>query len=431
MADTKNAPAPEDPAKPDSPAKLKGGDWKYVLRTTMREFGDDGLSDLAAGLTYYTVLSIFPGLIALVSILSLFGQNADAVNSLLGEVGRIVPQDTMATIMPVLQNLLTAPAPGLGLVLGILTALWSASNYVKAFGRALNRIYEVPEGRGPIKLNLTQYLLTAAILVLVAVALVLITASGPILDTIGQLFGLGSLFLTVFSIIKWPILLIVAILIVAMLYYFTPNVRQPKFRWISPGAVIGLVMAAVAGGAFALYAGNFGSYDATYGALAGVIIFLFLLNIINLALLFGAEFDAEMERARELRGGIKAEEDIQLPQRDTAASDKKEKKAEKDYADGRRMRLEATHGNDVVGAHEDTVQTHRAGTDQSPSKGSHKVSSAQLKELDKKEKEAEKRRREAAKSSTHPRDHFGYDVDAPDPKDLPPRRPVDHYPDKD
>ncbi|WP_347348584.1 YihY/virulence factor BrkB family protein [Nigerium sp.] len=341
MAHTPSEPHPEDSRKPDSPTELTKPSWKYVLRSTIREVGDDGLTDLAAGLTYYTVLSIFPGLIALVSILSLFGQSADAVTGILDQVATVVPASTMDTIRPVLEGLLTAPAPGLGLIIGILTALWSASNYVKAFGRAMNVVYEVPEGRGPVKLNLGMYGLTAAILVLLALSLVLLAASGPILQAVGDLMGLGEVFLTVFSIVKWPILLVVAIVIVALLYYFTPNVRQPKMRWISPGAIIAIVLGGLAGVAFALYAGNFGSYNRTYGTLAGVIIFLFLIWILNLALLFGAEFDAEMERARQLQGGVAAEEDIQLPPRDTKASDKKEQKLRKDVAEGRRIRIEA------------------------------------------------------------------------------------------
>ena len=338
-----DAPHPEDPRKPDSPTDIKPPNWKFVLKNTLREFNDDGLSDAAAGLTYFTVLSLFPGIIALVSILSLVGQSGELIRNLvldLRDQGAI-PASAIDTIDPVIQALTDTPAPGFGLVVGLLTALWSASNYVKAFGRAMNVVYEVPEGRGPVKLNLGMYGLTAAILVLLALSLVLLAASGPILQALGDLMGLGEVFLTVFSIVKWPILLVVAIVIVALLYYFTPNVRQPKMRWISPGAIIAIVLGGLAGVAFELYAGNFGSYNRTYGTLAGVIIFLFLIWILNLALLFGAEFDAEMERARQLQGGVAAEEDIQLPPRDTKASDKKEQKLRKDVAEGRRIRIEA------------------------------------------------------------------------------------------
>lgn len=343
MAHTPSEPHPEDSRKPDSPTELTKPSWKYVLRSTIREVGDDGLTDLAAGLTYYTVLSIFPGLIALVSILSLFGQSADAVTGILDQVATVVPASTMDTIRPVLEGLLTAPAPGLGLIIGILTALWSASNYVKAFGRAMNVVYEVPEGRGPVKLNLGMYGLTAAILVLLALSLVLLAASGPILQAVGDLMGLGEVFLTVFSIVKWPILLVVAIVIVALLYYFTPNVRQPKMRWISPGAIIAIVLGGLAGVAF-------------LGGLRGQLRQLqpHLRDAGRRHHLPVPDLDSEPRpalrrrirrrngaRARQLQGGVAAEEDIQLPPRDTKASDKKEQKLRKDVAEGRRIRIEA------------------------------------------------------------------------------------------
>lgn len=445
MADDKNTPHPDDSRKPKSPFDLKGTNWKYVLRTTMREFGDDGLSDLAASLTYYTVLSIFPGLIALVSIMSLFGQNASSVTSLLDRLGGIIPPDTMSTIRPVLEGLLTAPAPGLGLILGILTALWSASNYVKAFGRAMNKIYEVPEGRGPIKLNLSMYALTAGILLLVALALVLITVSGPVASTVGRVLGVGSTVVTIFEIAKWPILLLVVIVVLGLLYYYTPNVQQPKVKWISPGAILAIVIGALAGGAFALYASNFGSYDATYGALAGVIIFLFLLNILNLAVLFGGEFDAELERGRQLQAGIAAEEELQLPPRDTTASDKKAEKTEKDIEEGRRLRLEAEkdgaaggqEGQDSSDASKDGQSkgdgsegdASKTKTDDDSERGAHKVTGKEMRDIRRSQRQA----RREAEGRAQPDDHYGNDVsEKPAPRagsDEP--APQDHYPNRD
>ena len=336
-----DAPHPEDPRKPDNPTDIKPLNWRFVLKNAMREFIDDQMLDAAAGLTYYTVLSIFPAVIALVSILSLLGQGGDVIRTLIEDLQErgAIPVDAFRVIEPVMESLLETPAPGLGLILGIVVALWTASNYVKAFGRAMNRIYEVPEGRGLVKLNLSQYGLTTMVLVLVAMSLVLVTVSGPLARSVGDLIGLGDTAVTVFEIAKWPLLVGIVVVIVALLYWGTPNVRQPKFRWLSIGAVVAIIGAAIASVGFGFYVSNFGSYDETYGTLAGVIIFLFWINIINLVLLFGAEIDAELERGRQLQGGIEAEEEIQLPLRDDKAALKKEEKDRKAFQEARQLRL--------------------------------------------------------------------------------------------
>lgn len=336
-ASLEERPHEDHPAKPDSPTDIEKPSWGYVLRKTVREFLADECTDIAAALTYYAVLSIFPAVIALVSILSLVGQE-QVTTTVLDLLRGVVPADTMDQIGPVVENLTQPPAPGLGLLIGLLTALWTASNYVNAFARGMNRIYEVPEGRPVWTLRPLTYGLTALLLVLVAIASLILVVSGPLAETIGDLIGLGPLALTVWNIAKWPVLLLIVILIVALLYYVTPNVKQPKFRWISLGAVVAILIAALAVLGFSVYAANFGSYSATYGALAGVIIFLLLLWIVNLALLFGAEFDAELERGRQLQGGIEAEETLQLPPRDTRASDKKAAKAKEDVERGRELR---------------------------------------------------------------------------------------------
>lgn len=333
-----DAPDPEDPRKPDSPAEVTAPSWKYVLRTTIREFSADACTDLAAGLTYRAVLSIFPALIALVSILSLFGQDEQSVTSVLDQAEGIVPPDAWETVRPALESILTAPAAGLGLIIGLITALWSASTYTKAFGRAMNVIHDVPEGRGAITLNLQMYLLTALFLILGAVGLLIFVLSGPVAEAVGSAIGLGSVAVTVWNIAKWFVLAAIVVLVVALLYYATPNVQQPRFRWISLGALIAIAVAVLASVGFFLYVSNFGSYDATYGALAGVIILLLWIYLINVILLFGAEVDSEIERGRELQAGIPAEEELQLPPRDTKASDKKAKKYAADVERGRNLR---------------------------------------------------------------------------------------------
>jgi membrane protein len=326
------------PGKIDDPTDLSRQSWFYVLRKTVREFSADQCTDLAAALTYYAVLALFPAAIALTSILGLVGQGTDAVDQVLGILRDVGASGVVDSVGPTLRELAGSQAAGLALVLGLLGALWSASGYVGAFGRAMNRIYERPEGRPVWKLRPAMLLLTAVLVVLVAVALAGLIVSGPVTSAVGDAIGVGSTFQLVFSIVKWPIILAVVVAIVALLYYFTPNVRQPRFRWVSVGAVVAILAWALASAAFGYYVGNFSSYDKTYGSLAGVIVFLLWLWLTNLALLFGAELDAELERGRELQSGIAAEEDIQLPPRDDRNIKKARAKDREDVERGRALR---------------------------------------------------------------------------------------------
>ncbi|GAA4426777.1 YihY/virulence factor BrkB family protein [Georgenia halophila] len=327
--------------KADSPRDLHKPSWGYTTRKAFREFLNDDCTDQAAALTYFSVLSLFPALIALVSLLSLVGQGG-ATDALTNMARDVAPAGAMDTLGPFIESLTTAPGAGIGLIVGLLVALWTASNYVTAFSRAMNRVYEVEEGRPFWKLRPLMYLLTLVMLVLVAAAAVILVVSGPIAETLGSYIGLSSVAVTAWQIAKWPVLLLVVIIAIALLYWATPNVRQPKFRWISTGAVIAIVVAILASVALGLYFANFGSYNQTYGSLAGVIMALLWIWLMNVALLLGAEFDAELERSRELQSGIPAEENIQLPARDTKASDKKAAKTREDLARGRALRR--SHG---------------------------------------------------------------------------------------
>jgi membrane protein len=179
------------------------------------------------------------------------------------------------------------------------------------------------------------------LVVLVAVALLGLLVTGPVAEEIGDALGVGSTAVLVFDIVKWPVIALVVVAIVALLYYFTPNVRQPRFRWVSVGAALAIVTWALASAAFGFYVANFSSYDKTYGALAGVIVFLLWLWLTNLALLFGAELDAELERGRELQSGIAAEESIQLPPRDDRNLEKAAAKEQDDIRRGRELRRRA------------------------------------------------------------------------------------------
>jgi membrane protein len=342
------APAPDDSRKPDSPRDLVKPNWKYIATKTFREFNKDQCPDLAAALTYYAVLSLFPAILALVSLIGLFGDPQKTTDALLQIVSGFAPAETVNTVSGTVEELASAPAAGLTLVLGLATALWSASGYVGAFGRAMNRVYEVDEGRPFVKLRGTMLVVTLLAVVIVAILAGMLVLSGPVAEAVGGLIGLSGVFLTIWDIAKWPVMVGLIIVIIAVLYYATPNVKQPKFKWMSLGSGIALFIFLLASVGFGFYVGNFGNYNKTYGALGGVIVMLLWLWILNMSLLFGAEFDAEMERGRQLQAGIEAEETIQLPPRDTKKSEKLQKQEEEDIRHGREIRekYSAENGRD-------------------------------------------------------------------------------------
>ncbi|MDO9380825.1 MAG: YihY/virulence factor BrkB family protein [Nocardioidaceae bacterium] len=335
-------PDVEDGRKPDGPSEMTRPSWFYVLRKTAREFSEDQCTDLAAALTYYAVLAIFPATIALLSVLGLVGQSQKSIDTGLGILSDVGAGSVADSIRPTLLELSQTPGAGLALVVGLAGALWSASGYVGAFSRATNRVYEIGEGRPVWKLRPVMLLLTVVLVVLAAVALLLLVVTGPVAQAVGDAIGLGSAAVLAWNIAKWPVLLLVVVTMVALLYWATPNVKQPKFRWLSLGAVLAIVVWVLASAAFGLYVAYFSSYNKTYGALAGVVVALLWLWITNLALLFGAELDAEIERGRQLQAGFPAEEEIQLPARDTKAIDKAEKKRADDVRRGRELRR--SHG---------------------------------------------------------------------------------------
>lgn len=344
---------PESDAKPDSLGEVKAPSWKYTARKTMREFTDDQCTDLAAALTYYAVLALFPALIAILSLLGVVGQSDETVAAVLPIVEKVGGEDAAKGIQPILKQLAGSSAAGFALIIGLATALWSASGYVTAFSRAMNRIYEIREGRPFYKLRPMMLLITLITVLLVVLVALMLVLSGPVAEQVGNAIGLGPTVVTVWNIAKWPVMLAIVVVIVALLYYSTPNVQQPKFAWMSVGAAVAIVVWILASVAFGFYVANFGSYNKTYGALAGVIVFLLWLWITNIALLFGAELDAELERARQLQGGLPAEEEIQLPPRDTKNIEKTEAKEAEDIEKGRALRMTAGESADAKDADPD------------------------------------------------------------------------------
>jgi membrane protein len=301
---------------PDTPAGLEGRSWWGTLKRTVREFKEDNLTDWAAALTYYGVLAIFPALLALVSVLGLVGNSA--TQPLIDNLGKVAPGPAKDIFTSAIQNLQRSQgAAGVLFFVGIAGALWSASGYVAAFMRASNAIYDVEEGRPIWKTLPTRFFTTVVLVLMLAAVTVAVTFTGPLAEEVGNLIGLGSTAVTVWDIAKWPVILLVVITMFAILYWAAPNVKHPKFHWISPGGVVGVLLWIVASAAFAFYVANFGSYNKTYGALGGVIVFLVWLWISNIAILLGAEFNAELERSRQIEGGHPRDKEPFLPPRDT------------------------------------------------------------------------------------------------------------------
>jgi membrane protein len=299
---------------PEEPTDLGARSWWGVLRRTIREFRQDNLTDWAAALTYYAILSIFPALLTIVSVLGLIGESA--TQPLLDNLTELAPGPAQEIVTNAIQNLnQDQGAAGILFVIGIATALWSASGYVGAFMRASNAIYEVEEGRPFWKLRPVQIAITLVMMVLVSIGAIAVVLTGPLAEQVGNVIGLGDTAVTAWDIAKWPVLVLLVSLVFSILYWAAPNVKQPGFRWLTPGGVLAVILWIVASAAFALYVASFASYNKTYGSLGGVIVFLIWLWISNIAVLLGAELNAEVERARELEGGVPAEQTIALEPR--------------------------------------------------------------------------------------------------------------------
>jgi membrane protein len=292
---------------PDGPTDMKGKSWGGVLKRTFKEFKDDNLTDWAAALTYYGVLSIFPALIVLVSVLGLIGSSA--TQPLIDNLGSVAPGPAKDIFTDAIKNLQgSSGASGVFFVIGLVAAIWSASGYISAFMRASNAIYDIEEGRPIWKTLPVRVGLTVLLMVLTAISAVAVTLSGGLAKQVGNVVGLGDTAIQVWNIAKWPALVLFVSFMFAVLYWAAPNVKQPGFKWLSPGSVLAVIGWIIASVAFAFYVANFGSYNKTYGALAGPIIFLVWLWISNIMILLGAEFNAEIERGRRLEAGMRPED---------------------------------------------------------------------------------------------------------------------------
>ena len=309
---------------PEKPTEMPKAGWVEILKRSLKQFKHDDVTDRAAALTYFGVLALFPAVLVMVSVLGLLGKSTtQKVLSNLGQVAPGAVKSFLSTVINQVQG--KAGTAGLAAIIGIVVALWSASGYVAAFMRASNAIYEVDEGRPIWKTAPVRLLTTLVLVVLLLVALVMVVVTGPIASQVGKAFGIGHAATLAWDIAKWPVLLVVVSLIFSILYKATPNVKQPKFKWITAGGALAVVVWVIASALFALYVSFSGSYNKTYGALATVIIFLVWLWITNIAILLGAEFNAETQRERAIRAGMPADLEPFAPVRDTRKLEDSEK----------------------------------------------------------------------------------------------------------
>ncbi len=292
---------------PESPTALSKRSWLGVLKRSVKEFQEDKLTDWAAALTYYGVLAIFPALLVLVSVLGLIGESA--TQPLIDNLSEVAPGPAQEILTNALENLQgSGGTAGVVFVIGLLGALWSASGYVGAFMRASNTIYDIEEGRPLWKTLPLRVGLTILLLALVVISALGVVLTGGIAKEAGSVVGVGDTAVSVWNIAKWPVILLVVSFMFAVLYWAAPNVKQPGFRWLSPGGILAVIGWIIASAAFAFYVSNFASYNKTYGTIGGMIVFLVWLWLSNVMVLLGAELNAELERGRAIEAGMRPED---------------------------------------------------------------------------------------------------------------------------
>lgn len=323
--------------QPQRLGEIPKAGWRTILRRSVKQFKHDDITDRAAALTYYGLLAIFPGMLVLVSILGLVGKST--TQKVLDNVQSIAPggaSDFLRSVVEQVQG--KSGAASVAAIIGLVLALWSASNYVASFMRASNAIYGVAEGRPIWKTAPVRLVVTLVLVVMLVVSAIIVVVTGPIASQVGHAFGIGDTAVLIWSIAKWPVLLIIVSMMLSLLYKASPNVKQPGFRWITPGGVIAVVLWLIASGLFATYVGFSGSYNKTYGSLASLIIFLVWLWITNIAILLGAEFNAETQRQRAIQAGMPEHVEPFAELRDTRKLDvpdqRKAEEAERIRAEG-------------------------------------------------------------------------------------------------
>ena len=309
----------------DSSKKLPRDAWKAIVKRALRESKQDDVPDLAAALTYRGLLALFPAMLVLVAILGFLGQSQ--IHSLLNNIGQIAPGGVRSFLNGVVNQVQgRGGAATVAAVVGILVAPWSASGYVAGFMHAANKTYDVDEGRPIWKTVPVRLLTTVALVVMLVIAAAIVLLTGPVASRVGGALGIGHAAVLTWDIAKWPVLVVLVSLMVTLLYRATPNVKQPASRWISAGGLVAVAIWILASAAFAVYVSFSGSYNRTYGSFATAIVFLVWLWITNIAILLGAEFNAELDREHAIRSGLPKDIEPFVELRDTQKLDEGQRK---------------------------------------------------------------------------------------------------------
>ncbi|GAA1546917.1 YihY/virulence factor BrkB family protein [Microbacterium ginsengiterrae] len=336
-ADAEHPDAERDDA-PETPLEVEGRSWWYAARRSIRAFATDGCIDIAASLTFFSVLALVPAIMVAFSIVSLLGRGDETARIVVDVVRALVPDADASSVRDAVSQIAETRPSGIVLVIAVGLTVWSVARYVAALGRGMNTIFGVPEGRVLWRLKIAHVLVAIVVIICIALAVSVLVLTAGVAEAIGEALGWGETVLVVWRIVRWPLLAAVVIFLLAFLYYFAPNVRPEHFRWMSIGGAVALVVLVIASFGFWLYVSNIADYDRVYGALAGVIVFALWLWIANMALLVGAEFDAELERVRQLEAGIPAEKQLQVPLRDARRIVKAVRLDRKEEAEARRIR---------------------------------------------------------------------------------------------
>ena len=289
--------------------------WRVIKRTVIA-FYDNQMTHHAAALTYYGLMSLFPALLVAVSLLGLLGQYPETYDAIIGAIREVSPDATIDTFDSALRTALEHKgSAAVAFVVGLLVALYGTTGVLEAARRALNVAFEVENGRSFLQRKATDIVSSVVLMVLVLITLVLVFVGGGFAEAVFDLIGLGSTAEEVWAVARWPAAVATAMLVFSWVYYVTPDVEQRSFRWVTPGAAVGVAIWMLASAAFAFYLANLNDLNATYGSFGAALVLIFWLWLSNVAMLFGAQLNAEIERQQQLAEGVPPARTLDLPER--------------------------------------------------------------------------------------------------------------------